>query len=48
MKAIVKNTGKIVNVEKKVIDIDEMTSYFVFENKDTKEVYKFNEIQFVN
>lgn len=46
MKAIVKNTGETVNVEKKAINIDEMTSYFVYENEETKEVYKYNELTF--
>ncbi|MBQ3415854.1 MAG: hypothetical protein IJH39_11100 [Clostridia bacterium] len=46
MKAIVKNTGETVNVEKKTINIDEMTSYFVYENEETKEVYKYNELTF--
>ena len=46
MKAIVKNTGEAINVEQKMINIDELTSYFVYENKETKEVYKYNELIF--
>lgn len=46
MKAIIKKTGESVNVEKVPIYIDEMTSYFVYENKETKEVYKYNELSF--
>ena len=46
MKAIVKNSGKDVNVEKKLIDMDGMMSYFVYENTLTKEIYKYNELSF--
>jgi len=46
MKAIVKNSGKDVNVEQKLIDIDGMTSYFVYQNTETKEIYKYNELSF--
>lgn len=46
MKAIIKKTGEIVDVERKMIEIDEMTSYFVYENKETHEKYKYNEIKF--
>ncbi len=46
MKAIVKNTGESVNVEKVPIYVDEMTSYFVYENKETHEQYKYAELTF--
>ena len=46
MQAILKTTGEVINVDKKLINIDEMTSYFVYENTDTKEVYKYNELTF--
>ena len=46
MKAIVKTTGEQVNVEKKEINIDEMVSYFVYENKETHEEYKYAELKF--
>lgn len=46
MKAIVKNNGEKVNVEQKLIDIDGMTSYFVYENTVTKEIYKYSELTF--
>ena len=32
MKAIVKNTNEIVDVEKIPVYVDEMTSYFIYEN----------------
>jgi len=46
MKAIVKNTRKIVDVEKVPVYVDEMTSYFVYENKQTHEQYKYSELNF--
>ena len=46
MNAIVKNTGEKVTVEKVPVYVDEMTSYFVYENEETKEVYKYNELTF--
>ncbi len=46
MKAIVKNTGEKVNVERVEVNIDSMTSYFVYENKETHEKYKYNELKF--
>lgn len=48
MKAIVKNTSESVNVEKIPIYVDEMTSYFVYENKETKEKYKYSDLKFFN
>jgi len=48
MKAIVKNTKEIVDVEKVPVFVDEMTSYFVYENTNTHEHYKYNELQFNN
>lgn len=46
MKAIVKNTGEQVNVEKIPVYVDEMTSYFIYENKETKEHYKYSDLNF--
>lgn len=46
MIAVVKNTKKIVDVEKVPIYVDEMTSYFVYENKETHEQYKYSELTF--
>ena len=46
MNAILKKTGKTVNVEKIPVYVDEMTSYFVYENKETKEQYKYSELKF--
>lgn len=46
MNAIVKNTGEKVTVEKVPVYVDEMTSYFVYENKETHEKYKYNELKF--
>ena len=46
MKAIVKNTDEVVNVEPISVYVDEMTSYFVYENTDTHEQYKYNELKF--
>lgn len=46
MKAIIKKSGESVNVEKKLIDMDDMMSYFVYENTLTKEQYKYNELTF--
>lgn len=46
MNAIVKNTNEIVDVEKVPVYVDEMTSYFVYENKETHEKYKYNELKF--
>ena len=46
MKAIVKNTHETVNVEKVPVFVDEMTSYFVYENTNTHEHYKYNELKF--
>ncbi len=46
MNAIVKNTGEKVTVERVEVNIDSMTSYFVYENKETHEKYKYNELKF--
>ena len=46
MKAIVKNTNEIVDVEKIPVYVDEMTSYFIYENKETLEKYKYTELKF--
>lgn len=46
MKAIVKNTNEIVDVEKIPVYVDEMTSYFIYENKETHEKYKYTELKF--
>lgn len=46
MKAIVKNTGEQINVEPQQVSIDEMTSYFVYVNKETKEQYKYSDLKF--
>ena len=46
MDAVVKKTGKNVNVERVPIYVDEMTSYFVYEDKETKEHYKYSELKF--
>ena len=45
MEAVIKKTGEKVEVEKEIIDFDGMTSYFVYVNKDTKEIYKYNELK---
>lgn len=46
MKAIVKNNGKNVNVEKVPVYVDEMTSYFMYENMETHEKYKYSDLIF--
>lgn len=46
MNAIVKKTGEKVNVEEKIVNIDEMTSYFIYVNKETNEQYKYSELTF--
>ncbi len=46
MKVIVKKTNETVDVEKVPIYVDEMTSYFVYENTNTKETYKYSELKF--
>lgn len=46
MKAIIKNTGESVNVEKVPVYVDEMTSYFMYENKETHEKYKYSDLTF--
>ena len=46
MNAIVKNTGKKVTVEKVPVYVDEMTSYFVFEDIKTHKKYMYNELKF--
>lgn len=46
MKAIVKKTGKAIEVEKVPVYVDELTSYFVYEDKKTKEHYKYSDLKF--
>lgn len=46
MKAIVKNTGKKIEVEKVPIFVDELTSYFVYEDTETHKKYKYSELDF--
>ena len=46
MKAIVKKTGKLIEVEKVPVYVDELTSYFVYEDKETKEHYKYSDLTF--
>ena len=46
MKAIVKKTSKAIEVEKVPVYVDELTSYFVYEDKETKEHYKYSELKF--
>lgn len=46
MKALVKKTGKIEDVESVRVFVDEMTSYFVYENIQTKEHYRYNDLIF--
>ena len=46
MKALNKKSKKIVDVEKVKVFVDEMTSYFVYENTDTKEQYGYNDLIF--
>lgn len=46
MKALVKKTNKIEDVEKVRVFVDEMTSYFVYENTQTKEHYGYNDLIF--
>jgi len=48
MNAIVKNTGEKVTVERVEVNIDSMTSYFVYENKETHEKYKYADLKFTN
>lgn len=46
MKAIVKSTGKRIVVEKVPVFVDELTSYFVYEDEETHEKYKYSELTF--
>lgn len=48
MNAVVKKTGEKVNVERVEVNIDSMTSYFIYENKETHEQYKYSELKFNN
>ena len=48
MKVIVKKTNETVEVERVPVYVDEMTSYFVYENTQTKETYKYNDIKFIS
>jgi len=48
MEVIVKNTGKHIEVEKVPVYVDEMTSYFVYENIKTHEQYKYSELKFIS
>lgn len=48
MKAIIKKTGKSIEVEKVPVYVDELTSYFVYENINTHEQYKYSELKFEN
>ena len=46
MNAIVKKSGEHINVETQQVNFDEMTSYFVYVNKETKEHYKYSDLKF--
>jgi len=46
MKAIIKKTGEHITVEKVPVYVDEMTSYFVFEDIKTHKKYMYNELKF--
>ena len=41
-----KNTGKKIEVEKVPVFVDELTSYFVYEDIVTHKKYKYNELKF--
>lgn len=47
MDAIVKKTGEKVEVKEKTIQMDEMMSYFVYENEKTHEQYKYSDLKFI-
>lgn len=48
MKVIVKKTNETVDVELIPVYVDEMTSYYVYENKETKEQYRYTDLKFIS